>query len=126
MTLLVVTVGCGVLAFAAPSLALLRAAQALVPPSPAELEGLVPVLAACLQRPDLAALVAELAPALAHCPGPHAEVMHAVVGAAPPPLQHLGLEAFYRYAKACPPANIMAALPPAMRHPGARACLCVA
>jgi hypothetical protein len=118
VTLLTRTVGRGVFACAAPALAALRDLRAYAPLAPQELEALVPVLAACLQRPELAAVAAELAPAFARCAAPHAELLHAALSAQPPLLRHLGLEGFRLYAKACPSANVAAALPPSLRNPG--------
>lgn len=88
---------------------------------PDELASLAPALAACQQRPELAGGVAGVAPALARCPAPHAEVVQAALAAPGPLAQHLGVEAFRAYAQACPAAALMQALPPSMLNPGALA-----
>lgn len=109
------TVQRGMVALAGPCLAALAA---LPPVEAAELEQLVPALAACQQQPQLAAAVAGVAPALARCPAPHAHVLQALLLQGGPLLQHLGMEAFCRYAQTCPPENVALAVPPAMKDPG--------
>lgn len=114
------TVAHGVFAFAAPVLGALADLQGLSPLQPQELELLLPALAACQQRPELAAAVSALVPALAHCPTLHTHVLQSALSGQSPLQQHLGMEAYRRYAKTCPPDNIMAALPPTMKERGGR------
>ena len=109
----------GALAFAGPLLAALRDLHALAPLEQHDLQLLLQPLAACLQRPELAAAAAQLLPALATCGAPHAEVVQAALAAQAPLLQHLGMEAFRLYARACPPENVGRAVPPGACNPGA-------
>lgn len=117
VTLLARAVSKGVFAFAAPALGALRNLDT-ASLRPEELAALVPALATCQQRPGLAAAVAEVAPALARCPSPHAEVLQVALSSHSPLLQHLGMEAFRQYAQACPAAALTKALPPSMLNPG--------
>ncbi|KAL4457975.1 hypothetical protein ABPG75_012840 [Micractinium tetrahymenae] len=107
----------GALSFAGPLLAALRDLQSLAPLEQHDLQLLLPALTACLQRPELAAAAAQLVPALATCSTPHAEVVQAALAAPTPLLQHLGMEAFRLYARACPPENVGRAVPPAACNP---------
>lgn len=113
--LLARTVERGMFALAGPCLAALAA---LPPVEAGELEQLVPALAACLHQSQLAAAVAGVAPALARCSAPHAHVLQGLLQQGGPLLQHLGMEAFCRYAQTCPPENVALAVPPAMKDPG--------
>ncbi len=105
----------GMHSLASPCLAALAA---LPPLEAGELEQLVPTLVACQQQPELAAAVAGVAPVLASCPAPHAHVLQALLLQEGPLLQHLGMEAFRRYAQTCPPENVVLAVPPALKDPG--------
>ncbi len=108
----------GTLSFAGPLLAALRDLHTLAPLEQHDLQLLLQPLVACLQRPELAAAAAQLVPALATCSTPHAEVVQAALAAEPPLLQHLGMEAFRLYARACPPENVGRAVPPSACNPG--------
>lgn len=128
VTLLARTARHGVFGCAAPALGALCDLQELwgrgqgagerEPVGPEQLEELVPALAAYQQRPELAPAVAALIPSLASCDVPHTHLVHAALAAAPPLLQHLGMEALRRYARLCPAASLLAALPPALKDPG--------
>lgn len=107
----------GLFVAAAPALGALRNLDTCLL-RPEELASLAPALAACQQHPELAGAVAGVAPALARCPSPHAEVVQAALAAPGPLAQHLGVEAFRAYAQACPAAALMQALPPSMLNPG--------
>lgn len=109
----------GTLDFAGPLLAALRDLHVLAPLEQHDLQLLLPPLAACLQRPELAAAAAQLVPALAACSMAHAEVVQAALASPAPLLQHLGMEAFRQYARACPPENVGRAVPPSACNPGA-------
>lgn len=118
MALLCHAMNRNIFSFAAPALAGLRDLQSLGLLETHDLASLVPVLAACLGRPEAAAAAAELVPALAACAAPHMDVVHMALTAPPPLLQHLGLEAFRLYALACPKENVPKAVPPSARDPG--------
>jgi hypothetical protein len=117
----------GQFAFAAPLLAMLPLLLP-TPPAPGQPElpdgkgeALTQALAACQRRPELAVAAAAAAPALARCAAPHAELLQAVLGERGALAGHAGLEAYRLYARASAPLPqlVAAAIPPAMRNPGA-------
>lgn len=107
--------------FAAAGLGLLRALHALsdaLLPTEAQLEALLPPLTAWAGRPVLATAVAGLAAAYKTCDTPHSQLFHALLIRAEPLVAHAAMEAYADYSRGCPPANVRAAVPPALQDAG--------